>query len=94
MDRQRWTRPQAFRDAFATANKGQILPKALEERVPHLAFGGSGAILDFGRELWLHPDALVRDPFGVGLRLADQRRQALAQIGCGCLVETMITFPA
>ena len=58
--------------------------------MPHLALGRFRAVLDLGQQLRLDPDALVRDPLGVGLGLADQRRQALAQIGGGCLVEAVV----
>jgi uncharacterized membrane protein YfcA len=48
----------------------QVLPQALEERVAHLALRRFGAVLDLGEQLWLDPDALVRDALGVGLPLA------------------------
>jgi len=60
-----------------TTPLSQILPKAFEERMPHLAFGRLRPVLDLCQQLRLDPDALVRDPFGVRLRLSDQRRQAL-----------------
>jgi hypothetical protein len=41
-------------------------------------------------KLGLDPDALARDALGVRLRFPDQRRQALLQIGSGCLVEAVI----
>ena len=58
--------------------------------MPHLSLGRLRAVLDLGRELRFDPDALVRDPLGVGLRLPDQRRQALAQVGGRCLVEAVV----
>jgi hypothetical protein len=42
------------------------------------SLGRFGAVLDLGVQLRLHPDALVRDPLGVGLRFSDQGREALA----------------
>jgi hypothetical protein len=45
-----------------------------------LSLGGLGAVLDLCEEFRLHPDALVRDPLGVGLGFSDQRREALAQL--------------
>ena len=59
----------------------QILPQALEEGMADLSLGRLGAVLDLGVELRLHPDALVRDPRGIGLGFSDQWRQALAQLG-------------
>src|SRR6478735_9034110 len=56
-----------------------ILPDAFEEWVPHLSLSRFGAVFDLGHQLWLHPDALVGDALAVRLRLADQRRQSLAQ---------------
>jgi hypothetical protein len=60
--------------------------------MPNLALRGLGAGLDLREKLGLDPYALASDPLGVGLRLADQRGQALAQIGGECLVEAMIDF--
>ena len=59
----------------------EILPQALEEGMADLSLGRFCAVFDFREQLRLHPDALVRDPLGVGLRFADQRREALAQFG-------------
>src|SRR4051794_27401986 len=39
----------------------------------HLTLGRLGAVLDFGKQLRLHPDALVRYPLGIRLGL---RREA------------------
>jgi hypothetical protein len=39
------------------------------------------AVLDFGKQLRLDPDALVCDPLFEGLRLPNQRLQALPQVG-------------
>jgi hypothetical protein len=49
--------------------------------MPYLSLGGLGSVPDLGVELWLHPDALVSDPLGVGLSFPDQGREALAQFG-------------
>jgi hypothetical protein len=68
----------------------KVLPQPLEERVAHLAGRALGAVLDFGKQLRLHPDALVRGLLGVGLGLSDQRRQPLSQIGGGGLVEAVV----
>jgi hypothetical protein len=46
----------------------------------HLALTRFGSVLDLGEQFRLNPDALVRDPLGVGLGFADQGRQALAQL--------------
>jgi hypothetical protein len=56
-----------------------ILADAFEKRMPCLALSGLRPVLDFGQKLRLDPDALVRDPLGVGLCRADQRRQSLAE---------------
>jgi hypothetical protein len=40
----------------------QILPQALEERVPYLALCGLRAILDLGEQLGLNPDAFIPTP--------------------------------
>jgi hypothetical protein len=58
--------------------------------MPHLAFGRFGAVLDLGQQLGLDPERLMRDRFAVGLGLADQRRQAPAQLGGRRLVEAMV----
>jgi len=58
--------------------------------MPHLAFGGLGAILDFGQQSWFNPDAAMRNPLRIGLGLADQRHQTLAQLSGGVLVEAMV----
>jgi hypothetical protein len=39
--------------------------------MPHLAFCGLRPVLNLGEQLRFNPDALVRNPFGVGLRLPD-----------------------
>jgi hypothetical protein len=49
--------------------------------MPDFTLRGLRAVFDLGQQLRLHPDALVRDALGVGLGLADQRLQPLAQIG-------------
>jgi hypothetical protein len=59
----------------------QVLPQPPKERVPHLSLGRLGAVLDLGVQLRLDPDSLVCDAPGVRLGFADQRRQALAQLG-------------
>ena len=68
----------------------RILPQALEEGMADLSLGRFGAVFDLGVELRLHPDALVRDPLSVGLGFADQRREALAQLRGGVLVEAVV----
>jgi len=54
---------------------------APEEWVSHLALGRLGAVLDLGEQFRLYPDALVRDPFSVGLGFSDQGRETLTQFG-------------
>jgi hypothetical protein len=46
---------------------------AFEKWMRHLALGRLRAVLDFGQQRRLDPDATMRDLLGVGLRLADQR---------------------
>ena len=58
--------------------------------MPDLAICGLGPVIDFGQQLRLDPDALVRDPFGVRLRLADQRLQSGLQVLCRGGGEAMI----
>lgn len=58
--------------------------------MPHLALGRLCPVLDLSEQLWLDPDALVRDAPSVRLRFPDQRRQALAQLGGRGLVEAMV----
>jgi len=48
------------------------------------------AVLDLREELRLDPDALVRDPFRVWLRLADQGLQPLLQVGGRAFVESTV----
>ena len=40
---------------------------------------GLGAVLDFGQQFGFDPDAVVCDALAVGLGLADERREPLAQ---------------
>jgi hypothetical protein len=61
-----------------------------KEGMPHLPFGGLGAVLDLGEKLRLRPDAAMCDPLGVGLGLADERPQTLAQIGGRLFVESVV----
>ena len=68
----------------------QVLPQAPEERVPDLSLGRLRAILDLGEQLWFDPDALVRDPLRVRLRLPDQRLQSLLQVGGRGLVKAVV----
>jgi hypothetical protein len=65
----------------------EVLAQPLKERMPHLGLGRFGAVLDLGQQLGLDPERLMRDRFAVGLGLADQRRQAPAQLGGRGLVE-------
>jgi hypothetical protein len=58
--------------------------------MPDFTLRGLRAVFDLGQQLRLHPDALVCDPLGVGLRLADRWRQPLLQIGGGGLVEAVV----
>jgi hypothetical protein len=62
--------------------------------MPHLALGGFGAVFDFREQRRLDPDAAMRDLFGVGLALADQRFQARLQLGGDDLSKPWSTFPA
>jgi len=47
-------------------------------------------LVSASEQLRLHPDALVRNALGVRLGFSNQRRQALAQIGSGRLVEAVV----
>src|ERR1700730_470504 len=58
--------------------------------MPDLSLGGLRAVLDLGKELGLDPDALVRDPFRIGLRLADKRLKTLPQVRGRDLVEAVV----
>jgi len=51
----------------------QVLPQALEKRMPHLPRSRLGAIFDLGEQLGLDPDAAMGNPFAIGLGLPDQR---------------------
>src|SRR5690242_19655753 len=67
----------------------QVLPQAAKERVPDLSLGRLRAILDLGEQLWFDPDALVRDPLRVRLRLPDQRLESLLEVSGGRLVKSV-----
>jgi hypothetical protein len=58
--------------------------------MPDFALRRLRPVLDLGEKFWFDPDALVRDPFRVRLRLADQGLQAFLQVGRGCLVEAEV----
>lgn len=58
--------------------------------MPDLALRRLRPVFDLGKQPGLDPDALVRDPLGVGLCLPDQRLEALLQVGRGGLVETVV----
>src|SRR6476646_10643792 len=49
-----------------------------------------GAVLDLGEKLRFHPYAAMGDPLGVRPCFADERRQALAQIGSRLGVEAVV----
>jgi hypothetical protein len=57
----------------------------------HLPLGGLGTVLDLGKQLRFDPDVLVRDPFGIGLRLANEWLEPLAQLGSRCLINAVVT---
>jgi hypothetical protein len=59
----------------------KILANALKERMPHFTFGRLRPVFDLRQHRRLDPDAAMRDLFGVGLGLADQRFQARLQLG-------------
>lgn len=61
-------------------HQSNILPQTFKERVPHLSSRRLRAVLDFGEQLGLDPDALPRAALGVRLRFSDQRRQAPLQV--------------
>jgi hypothetical protein len=82
------------RKACGQPNISQVVPQTLEEWIPYLAFGRFGAVLDLSEQLGFKPDALVRDPLRVWLRLAYRRLQAFLQVGRGYLVEAMVDLPA
>src|SRR3954454_19290044 len=71
-------------------NLSEILPQPLIERVPDLTLGRLRPVLDLCQQLWLNPDALVRDLLGAGLRLPDQRHQPLPQLCRRGLVEAVV----
>jgi hypothetical protein len=56
----------------------------------HLALNRFRAVLDLRKELRLNPDALVRDPLRIRLRLPNQRLQALLQLGGRGLVLAVV----
>jgi hypothetical protein len=62
--------------------------------VSHLALGRLGAVLDLGEQFRLYPDALVRDPFSVGLGFADQGVRRLRSSADDCLSKPWSTLPA
>jgi hypothetical protein len=76
--------PKPLRDAPESAS----LPQALEERVPHLAFCGPDSILDFGKQLGLHPDPVVRDWRRAASR--GSAEPALAEFGRRGAIKAMI----
>jgi hypothetical protein len=58
--------------------------------MPDFALRRLRPVLDLGEQFRFDPDALVRDPLRVRLRLVDQGPQALLQVGRGCLVEAIV----
>jgi hypothetical protein len=58
--------------AGAVFQCSQAVAQPLEHRMPHLAFGGLGAIFDLRNQLWFDPHRLLRDPLAVRVGLADQ----------------------
>ena len=54
-------------------NRSQIIAKPLEHRVAYLALRRLGTVFDLGKQFRLDPNALVRDPLGIGLSFPDQR---------------------
>ena len=57
--------------------------------MPHLALGRLGTVFDLLR---LDPNAFVGDALGIGLRLAHQRRQPLAEIRGGCFRKAVVNL--
>src|SRR5712664_4242222 len=58
----------------------EVLPDALEKRMPHFAFRGLRALFDLSEQRRLDPNATMRDLFGVRLGFADQRLEPRLQV--------------
>jgi len=58
--------------------------------MPHVALRRLRTVLDLRQKLRLDSDALVGDPFGVELCLADQRLQSSLQVVCRGGIEAVI----
>jgi hypothetical protein len=67
-----------IRPGGAPRSSSDIVAQPLKERMPDFAFRRLRPVFDLGEEFWFDPDALVRDPFRVRLRLADQWLEAMA----------------
>jgi hypothetical protein len=59
----------------------EVFAQSFEEGMPDHSLGRFGAILNLGKQLRFDPDALVRDPLGVGLGRADKGLEASPQFG-------------
>ncbi len=58
--------------------------------MPNLPFCGLRSVLDFGFQLWLDPDAFVRDPLREGLRFPGERLQPPPELRGRGLVEAVV----
>ena len=72
------------------SNRSDVFAQTEIKGMPHLPFGRLGAVLDLGEKLRFHPYAAMGDPLGVRPCFADERRQALAQIGSRLGVEAVV----
>jgi hypothetical protein len=68
----------------------QVLPNALEHRVPDLAFGGLGPVFDLRKQRWLNPYAPVRNLLAVRLFFANQRLEPRLQVFGRHLVKAVV----
>jgi hypothetical protein len=71
----------------------EVLAQLFEEGVPHFSLGRLRPVLDLGQQLRFDPDALVSDLLRERLRLPNQRRQTLLQVGRRDLVEAVVDLP-
>jgi len=78
------------RPSVAIVDRSEVFSKSPEEGVPDLAFGGLRAVLDLRKQLRFDPDALVRDPLGVGLGFPDEGLQPSSELGRRGFVEPVV----
>jgi hypothetical protein len=75
-----------FSAHFHHRSKSHIRSQALEERMPHFALGRLRPILDLGARLRCRES----DALAIGLRIADQRREASAERLGGLAIEAEV----